>query len=204
MRKWLLGLAFFLLCTAYANAAPSLQGSTGLIDIPSADVLGSGQAAAGYYHMGSDNNGVLTFHAVPNMEVGAAYAAQGTDGMRLQAKVSLLPEEMLTPAVALGVEDITGEQQRSWYAVASKSLPDGIRLHIGAGNGRFGGLFAGVEKRLKRVSVLPGKSSPAAVLLAEYDGHDMNAGIRFMVNPLVKVDVGWRKHHTYFGLSYTY
>ncbi|CUH94540.1 putative secreted protein [Propionispora sp. 2/2-37] len=204
MRNWLLGVAFFFLCGGYASAAPSLQGATGLIAIPSADVLGSGQAAAGYYHIGPHDHGVLTFHAAAGMEVGAAYSEQGPGGMRLQAKVSLLPEAMLTPAVALGVEDITGEQQRSWYAVASKSLPDGIRLHIGAGNGRFDGLFAGVEKRLKRVSVLPGKTFPAAALMAEYDGSSMNVGIRFMVNPAVKIDTGWRDHHTYFGLSYTY
>jgi hypothetical protein len=34
---------------------------------------------------------------------------------------------------------MTAERERSYYAVASKALPFGFRIHAGVGNGRFDG-----------------------------------------------------------------
>ena len=107
-------------------------------------------------------------------------------------------------AVAAGVEDIAAQRQRSFYAVASKALPFGFRLHAGFGNGRFDGVFAALEKTLNPVSVVKGNNTfPATTLIVEFDGHTTNYGARVSIIPGLKLDAGWRNHEAYFGLSFT-
>lgn len=205
MRRVLVSLLPLLIFTGSVQAAPSLTGSTGMIDNPSADVLREGQVSAGYYHVVEGNQIAFTAHVAPQTEVGAVvYREGGGEQTSLNAKFSLRQERVDTPAIAIGLEGITGNRETSWYAVASKSLPFGIRLHAGVGSGRFNGLFGGVEKRLNSLSVLPGKYLPSAALMAEFDGRQMNYGLRFAVAPGVKLDGGWRRHGRYFGISYTY
>lgn len=205
MRRVVYSLLPLLIFAGSVQAAPSLAGSTGMIDNPSADVLREGQLSAGYYHGVEGNQFAFAAHVAPQTEIGAVvFPAQGGEHVGLNAKFSLRQERVNTPAVAVGVEDIAGYRDTSWYAVASKSLPFGIRLHAGVGSGRFNGLFGGVEKQLNSLSVLPGKYLPSAALMAEFDGRQMNYGLRFAVAPGVKLDGGWRKHGSYFGISYTY
>ncbi len=205
MRRLLYFLLPLLTCISSVQAAPSLAGSTGMIDNPSADVLREGQVSAGYYHVVEGNQFSFTAHVAPQTEVGAViFHDRDSERIGLNAKFSLQQERVNTPAVAIGVEGLTGYRDTSWYAVASKSLPFGIRLHAGVGNGRFNGVFGGVEKQLNSLSVLPGKYLPTASLMAEFDGRQMNYGLRFAVAPGVKLDGGWRKHGSYFGISYTY
>lgn len=53
---------------------------------------------------------------------------------------------VFAPGVAVGVEDIGDRSERTAYVVASKSLPQGIRLHVGGGNGNYDGVFFAIEK----------------------------------------------------------
>ena len=205
MRRVVYSLLPLLIFAGSVQAAPSLAGSTGMIDNPSADVLREGQISAGYYHIVEGNQFAFAAHAAPQTEVGAViFRDRGSEHVGLNAKFSLQQERVNIPAVAIGAEDIAGYRETSWYAVASKSLPFGIRIHAGVGNGRFNGVFGGVEKQLNSLSVLPGKYLPSAALMAEFDGRQMNYGLRFAVAPGVKLDGGWRKHGSYFGISYTY
>ncbi|SHI87041.1 YjbH domain-containing protein [Propionispora hippei] len=205
MRRLFYFLLPLLICINPVQAAPSLAGSTGMIDNPSADVLREGQISTGYYHVAGGTQFAFSAYVAPRVEVGTIIL-HDQDGKHtgLNAKFSLRQEQVNTPAVAVGVEDIAGYRDTSWYAVASKSLPFGIRLHAGVGNGRFNGVFGGVEKQLNTLSVLPGKYLPSASLMAEFDGRQMNYGLRFAVAPGVKLDGGWRKHGSYFGISYTH
>ena len=207
MRKIVFGVLCALLISVPAFAAPSVNGSTGQINNPSADVLQEGQFAAGYYHLKDGGSGVFNLNLLPNLEVGVA-GFRYDDGSRnktlFNAKLGLLPETILTPGVAVGVEDMTAEGERSYYAVASKALPFGFRIHAGLGNGRFDGGFAALEKTINPVSVLTGNNTfPATTLIAEYDGRKMNYGARMSIVPGLKLDAGWRDHETYFGLSFT-
>lgn len=208
MRKTVFGvLCALIVSVAPAFAAPSVNGATGQINNPSADVLQQGQFALGYYHLKNGGVGVFDVSLLPNLEVGAAgfrYDNGGRNKTYVNAKLGLLPETILTPGVAVGVEDIAAERERSAYAVASKALPFGFRIHAGVGNGRFDGVFASLEKTINPVSVISGNNTfPATTLIAEFDGRNMNYGARISIVPGLKVDAGWRDHAAYFGVTFT-
>ncbi len=207
MRK----IVFGVLCALIVSitpvfAAPSVNGATGQINNPSADVLQEGQFALGYYHLKGGGVGVFDVNLVPNLEVGAAgfrYDNGSANKTYVNAKFSLLQESILTPGVAVGVEDIGAQRERSLYAVASKALPFGFRIHAGVGNGRFDGVFASLEKTINPVSVVSGNNTfPATTLIAEFDGRNMNYGARISIVPGLKVDAGWRDHAAYFGVTF--
>jgi len=207
MKKTLLAsICAMFMATATAVAAPSINGSTGLINTPSSDVLREGQFSLGYYNLKDGGVGVFNTNIAPNLEVGVAgFRYDGQDNKTyINAKFGIIPEKVLTPGLAFGVEDAANKSERSYYAVASKGLPFGFRIHAGYGNGRYDGVFASIEKTINPVSVLTGDSAfPATTLIAEYDGHDMNYGARLSIVPGLKVDAGWRNDQTYVGLTFT-
>ncbi|HMM20916.1 MAG TPA: YjbH domain-containing protein [Selenomonadales bacterium] len=209
MKKILPGLLFALMITATAAAAPSVNGSSGQINNPSADVLQEGKFAAGYYHLKDGGVGVLNFSPLHKLEVGIAgfRLDHSSNKTLINGKLELLPETVLTPGLAVGVEDIGDDRERTAYAVASKALPFGFRIHAGVGNGRYDGMFASLEKTLNPLSVITGNDTfPATTLIVEYDGKKMNYGARMSVLPGLKLDAGWRgqDHGMYFGASFTY
>jgi hypothetical protein len=208
MKKALLGMVCLLLFSmATVSAAPSVNGSTGQISNPSADVLQAGQFALGYYHLKDGGVGVFNMNLAANLELGVAgfrFDDSSQNKSFVNAKFGVLPETILTPGVAIGVEDIGNVQKRTAYAVASKALPFGFRIHAGVGNGRYDGVFAALEKTINPISVLTGNNSfPATTLIVEFDGRNMNYGARMSIVPGLKLDAGWRDHQTYFGMSFT-
>jgi hypothetical protein len=208
MKRIVIGmLCALFIGTATAAAAPSVNGSTGQINNPSADVLREGQFALGYYHLKDGGVGVFNVNLAPNFEAGVAgfrYDNSSANKTIANAKLGLVPETVLTPGVAIGVEDIAAQQERSLYAVASKALPFGFRIHAGVGNGRYDGVFAALEKTINPVSIITGNNAfPATTFIAEFDGHNMNYGARMSVVPGMKLDAGWRDHQWYFGMSFT-
>lgn len=199
-------LTVMLTATSAAFAAPSVNGSSGLIDTPSADVLREGQTSLGYYHLKSGGVGVVDIGLSNNLEIGVAGFRYdgGNHKTMVNAKLSLAPETVLTPGLAFGIEDAANTGQRSVYAVASKGLPFGLRIHVGAGSGRYDGVFAGLEKTINPAGRVTGNNVfPATTLIAEYDGRNMNYGARLSIVPGLKVDAGWRNHGTYFGITFT-
>lgn len=206
-RSLFIALCLLVLSFGAANAAPSVNGSTGLINTPTADTLREGQFAVGYYHLQNGGVGVFNTNLAANLEIGASgfrFDDSGKNATFINAKWGILPETVLTPGVAIGVEDIGNQQQRTAYAVASKALPLGFRLHAGVGSGRYDGFFAAVEKTINPLSVITGNNTfPATTLIAEFDGKRMNYGARMSIVPGLKLDGGWRDHQVYFGLSFT-
>ena len=205
----LCGILWFTLAISPAFAAPSMSGSTGMIRIPTADVLRPGQAGAGYYFWQDQSRAVLALGAVKGLELSAAAPwRNGTeDAWSVNAKISLLQEELLLPAVAVGIEDAAGRDRRSVYGVISKALPYGLRVHIGTGTGRFDGMFGAVEKVLNPVSVKGGRSGfPVTSLIVEMDGGKMNYGLRLRLDRGLRLDCGWlvQDEKVYFGLTYTH
>ncbi len=203
----------FLFCAAVfaavpqpAAAAPTVYGTTGMIANPSADVLRDGQFSLGYFRIQDATNATMAVNVADGLEIGAANLnnhRQGSDTM-LNVKYSLISEQLLTPGLAIGAEDSYHGGRRSLFAVASKGLPLGMRLHIGAGNGRFDGVFAGLEKTWNPVSAVTGNNVfPATTLLVEFDGRRMNYGARLALVPGLKMDAGWYNHHFYTGLTFT-
>jgi len=207
MKKIMIGLTCaLLLTTGPALAAPSVNGPTGLINSPTADVLRPGQLTLGYYHLKNGGVGSFNTNVAPNVELGVAafrYDGQSNNNY-INAKFAVVPETILTPGLAFGVEDMANRDQRSVYAVASKALPFGFRIHAGTGGGRFRGVFAGIEKTINPISVITGSNAfPATTFIAEYDGQTMNYGARMSIITGLKLDAGIRNHNGYIGISFT-
>jgi len=187
-----------------ASAAPSMQGSTGNINTPAADVLRPGQFDVGYYHLDGVQDISFATNLAKNWELSAVgrKSDKGDAAGQVNLKYAVKQEGVLTPGLAVGVEDLAGEEKRSVYAVASKGLPLGFRLHVGLGNGRYDGAFAAVEKRL--VPLARGGVFPDMSIIVENDGHHMNYGLRMAVAAGLKASAGWMDGKPFVGITYNY
>ena len=203
-----LSLLAFLLTTTAVIAAPSMTGSTGMIRMPTADSMRLGQFSAGYFYWNEHGSGVVAVGLPRGVEVSAAVRrnAGDTDTAIYNVKFNLNQEALLYPAVAIGVEDIDGQERRSVYGVLSKALPYGFRIHIGTGTGRFEGMFASLEKVLNPVSIRKKHSGfPVTSLIVEMDGYKMNYAARMRLAQGLRLDAGWlgKEERVYCGLTFT-
>jgi hypothetical protein len=196
--------------TGTVAAAPSMSGSTGMIWIPTADSMRPGRFSAGYYGWGDNQSATVAGVGLsPGLELSAATLWQSgrSKDWTVNAKFSLKQETLLLPAVAVGIEDLAGTNTRSVYAVVSKMLPYGFRVHLGAGSGRFEGMFGGIEKVLNPTKIRKKPSGfPVTSVLAEWDGKTMNYGLRLRLARGLRLDAGWqgRNEKIYWGLSFTH
>lgn len=181
-------------------AAVSTQGVTGVIDIPTADILPQGRCNAAVYRLHDEAAYSLGMGVDQKLE--AAFVRRlpddGDELTQVQLKYALRREGILTPGMAIGIDDALAERERSVYAVWSKGLPFGIRLHLGIGDGRFDGVFGSLEKQ-----IIKGRLGrfPETALLVENDGRDMNYGLRVSLSQQVKLQLGYRDSDAYVGLS---
>jgi hypothetical protein len=196
----LLRLSLFSLLLIFALtpvwAAPSFQGYSGLINIPTADSLDAGEYnLAGFAQQGDHNDkaiGTANVGLLAGLEMGVAYEKiEGESGETLlNGKFNFMSEGMVRPEIAVGVADISDRLDMSPYFVMSKSLTGPLnvlhkeiinpRLHLGVGSGRFDGVFGGVSVGIGKI----------ASLMVEHDSDQMNAGLRFNVSPAVQVHLG--------------
>src|SRR5665647_3406644 len=105
MKKIMIGLTCALvLTTVPVLAAPSVNGPTGLINSPTADVLRPGQLTLGYYHLKDGDVGSFNTNVAPNLELGvAAFRHDGQSNKNyLNAKFAIVPETVLNPGVTIG------------------------------------------------------------------------------------------------------
>ena len=211
LKKNIIGLCicfFVSVLTVPSAAAPSMTGSTGMIRIPTADVLQLGHFSAGYYYWQDRGAAVAATGLPAGLEVSAAapWKSGLNDAWTVNAKYNLNQEALLIPAVSIGIEDIDGRQRRSVYGVLSKALPYGLRIHIGAGTGRFEGMFGAIEKVLNPTSLRKHSSGfPVTSIIVEMDGYKMNYGARLSLAHGLRLDGGWlgRDEKVYLGLTYT-
>ncbi|HEY8496529.1 MAG TPA: hypothetical protein VIK98_05810 [Limnochordales bacterium] len=154
--------------------AATITGTTGLLQVPTADSLAQGEwrLAAGF-----DSSGFMpsvSYGALAGLEIGVTTHADG--GITPRLKYTVAAETAAAPGLAVGVEG------NSWYAVASRRLnTPGLRVHVGVGSSRFGPVVAGIEARLRSVAVATADaraSAPAVSLLVDYDGEAAGVGAR--------------------------
>ena len=202
MKKSILIVFVLLGVFSQASAAPATTGTTGNIDTPSADVLRPGQASIAYYNLHEGKDLAFGVNIAKNLELsGARQEYKKTSAETyLNLKYGVLHEGILTPGMAVGIEDITNQKDQTVYAVMSKGLPLGLRLHAGVGNGHYDGLFFAVEKKLIPMSM--GGVFPDTSLIIEHNGHAMNYGLRMSIAAGLKVDAGWRDNSSYVGFTY--
>jgi hypothetical protein len=202
MKKLLISVAILISLTNMTYAAPSTKGDTGMINTPTADVLREGQVSLGYYNLHEGKTASLGFNATQNLEVSVAHTDFDFSDKTtyVNAKYAIKSEGVLTPGIAIGVEDIANKDDRTAYAVVSKGLPFGFRAHVGIGNGRYDGVFYALEKNITPLGIKG--IFPDTTLIVEHDGHDMNYGMRMSIVPGLKVNAGWRDKETYVGVTY--
>ena len=192
MRRLGLAVTVIVLSTlpAWAWAGASLTGPSGLIAIPTAEVLGMANWNVGASVMqveeGADKSVLYAdIGLLPRLEVGFAredFKDAATETL-VNAKLGLALPVPGNISLAAGVVDATDQIDRSIYVVASHKLGAGLlpspsrmtlpQVHVGIGGGRFDGLFAGISTIVdRRVEVM-----------AEYDSDDFNFGARWTVAP---------------------
>lgn len=186
----------------------STQGNTGGLTIPSAFVLEEGQLAfsAGNYRepmirAATRRNFNLGIGLFPYLELFGRFAEytteqpgrlrSGLSDLSPNVKLQLPPLLPALPNLAIGANDFAGGAVnfRSVYAVASDQYGP-LRWSLGAARGRpirgneangraFDGVFGGVE-------LLLGGTGLSA--LAEYDGQQKHAGLRYHSPALASLD----------------
>ena len=162
-------------------ATATVAGATGLIRVPSADVVGDGEMRITWTPppsdrespgMGGSSTYSMTVGMLPRSELTFAMGeAEFAHDMTFAAKLQLREQSGGRPALAVGVVDMkrTGFADRpTGYVVATKRMSDDrLALSLGGAIGESSGVMAGVGYRL----------TPALELQAEYDTRGVNVGV---------------------------
>jgi len=181
-----------------AQAAPSLEGFTGLLLTPTADALDKGEYNVAFFTLnleeGADENvWAANLGTSEGLEVGfARIKPEHSPGETiLNAKWRIHPEDGKRPALAVGVTDLTDEFDTTAYFVASKVISRVMnlrekevlspRVHLGIAGGRLDGVFVGASAVLGQ----------RLLVMAEHDTHDFNLGARLAVGYGIRAHAGW-------------
>ena len=182
-------------------AQPSLNGATGLLELPTADVVKKESFGIGVYSADDVKIRNMGYGLAEKLEVSFANEKQDIEQLnKLNVKYVLLSETVLTPGLAVGINDLTGKSERSTFAVVSKGLPLGFRVHAGIGSGDFEKGFVALEKNI--TPLLGANVFPSTTLLVEYNDNNINYGMRMSIVPDLKLNLGRSDHKTFIGLTY--
>ena len=182
-------------------AQPSLNGATGLLELPTADVVKKESFGIGLYSADDVKIRNMGYGLSEKLEVSFANEKQDIEQLnKLNEKYVLLSETVLTPGLAVGINDLTGKSERSTFAVVSKGLPLGFRVHAGIGSGDFEKGFVALEKNI--TPLLGANVFPSTTLLVEYNDNNINYGMRMSIVPDLKLNLGRSDHKTFIGLTY--
>ena len=189
--------------------ASKFNRTTGLINIPIARVSQHGGFSVGLSQSfwKVENQGVLLekdasfyFSLANRAEIGATMLMR--EIIVGNIKIKLLDEGIKRPAVAIGVQNLSGTQNftsnhpkggwknnNSFYVVASKDFRI-FMGHLGIGTGRFishdpefskyfkYGLFFGIEKQYGPLKIPILGENNLLTAMGEFDGRDFNVGFR--------------------------
>jgi len=200
-------------CWLTAAAEPGLEGITGILNVPTAEVAKDGEFYVGFgfnenkvrYPGREQRNYFVGVGFLPRLEVVARYIdfpeiqdpsvpGFGTRKDRsVNAKVQLLSEECAPVSVAAGMYDIGGRAviERGTFGVISKTIGP-ARFTLGVGDKRLDGVFGGVE-----ISPVPELD-----LMYEYDTYDHNFGLRLNPHPDWHLTLGSVNDDFSWGVSY--
>jgi len=202
--KIILTVILILISCGIANATSiSNWGPTGIMEIPTADVLGFGIGTAPnialYSYVSSGQEYTLNLMRLPftlglgdGLEFGITDVTISTSepgvlessGIVLHGKISLIEEKTLLPGIAVGgifdPSNILGEN--SFYLVISKGLGN-LRGHVGIGSGVYDGIFWGVEFNITK----------EMEVVTFYKSQDIGFGLKLDLLPSVNISMGYYK-----------
>jgi len=138
--------ALFAASTAFAGPASfALNGGSGLIDMPTAQMLPDGETAWTFTNAGTVVGGTMTFQFLPNLETSVHFSTvdQWLGGplydQSLDLKYQIFAENGRWPSLAIGFRDfLSNGAFSSEYIVASKDVGHGLTITGGLGWGRLG------------------------------------------------------------------
>lgn len=172
-------------------ATPSLNGPTGLIDMPTADSLRYKEYNVGYdYLVATDDDDEdrhiykLNLGTFEDWEFGVVGGTVPDEGVFLNLKYHIMDDQQEFPlAVAAGIENLASSENTSVYLVASKTLQGGWHGHFG-----FRALFADeidASVMFGAEYFITDMMSVAADITGEDEHYELNVGYRFFMNDQV-------------------
>lgn len=212
-RRLALVLAFGIISPGLALASSNVEGISGILAIPTAEVVREGEVefTVGRYLsdvLDPDQDWVArTYSAtvgyLPGLEITARFVdypgrpdTMGSTNYAdrsVSAKYQLLAEEDWS--LAFGATDIGGQSQRNdaFYGVVDYTGIEDWRFSLGGGTDKLEGVFGGV--RYTPVDFLS--------LLSEYDTRQANYGVEVRPAPGLALKGGLVNDHPAFTASYT-
>lgn len=216
LRLLLLSLLLFIPFMVVNTVSAEIFTDSGLVDIPTGEVLGHGVFGAGVYASIQNESSLpldsyafrVNFGLFDHVEFGLSNLmsreSQNTHYVMAHIKAQLLKESGVIPHVSVGVENLGDKsdinldtyQSQSVFLSLSKTfnLPR-IHLisgHIGIGNHRFAfddravGAFAGISTAFN-----PAFARGRIALSLEYDGKGVNAGLQHIADSGLRVALGF-------------
>lgn len=200
MKRICLALIACFVAAAPAGAAPNWLGPTGLLLIPTADALNTRDFNVAFHHVSDKANIVAGNVGVARgLEVGGLYYSpihRGDDEVTAQVKYRIVPKTLLPLSLAVGWWDPFDQVNSTPYGVATLSVGDvsgfPLRVHVGGGGGIYDNVFAGADLNL----------ATNLLTMLEYDGTDINGGIRWGLPMGFRVDAGFVSKEFGIGASY--
>lgn len=190
---------------ALPSRTSTIFGPTGLFSVPTADVLSARKFQVGT-HFGRDLSTVAVNAGIANfVEIGGTYLDRDTADNRTiaNAKVQFIPTGFENLKIGVGVIDIAKAVERSGYIMLStraKVPPEAedtvsqIILHAGYGTGLF---------REKIIGGAEGVLSPHWRVVLEYDGDNLNGGLRYSHDEYLRLQAGVLRNQLFFSAGYT-
>ncbi|MBM3498423.1 MAG: YjbH domain-containing protein [Armatimonadetes bacterium] len=169
--------AALALCCLSAHASPTALGPTGLLTTPTADVEDMANVQLGGWWVSDwGESASLTGGAGMNGEANISWInpETGGDEVIFSSKWRFRQNNLTQPAVAVGIIDFTDRMELTPYIVVQKGFDlAGFGVTASAGyakpNSLLDGFFGGADVKL----------ADKLHLLGEWDGNDLNAGVRF-------------------------
>lgn len=192
--------------TVTCLAATTPKGSSGLINIPSAYISRDWKFNIGYFNTryGSSVAGNISLPFGAEVAYSKWHMNDKNNRDMLSVKFPVMHEKVMKPAIAVGVEDMADDFDRSYYLAMSKQGPWGIRMHMGVRSGREQkGMFYGIEKQIRLKGEITKQKLfvPAINFTLEYDGRRPNYGMYIRNSNGFRVDFAWHKNSFRFGIQ---
>ena len=180
-------------CLVYA--APTIHGPTGLIEMPTADVLRYQEYTVGIDYLAEarsvsdprhEDSNFYKFNigTYDNVEMGIVGGTRPDEGVFINMKYHVFEEEKLNPiGVAIGTEKLTSRSETATYIVMSKPFGAGIATHFG-----FRALFdhdIDASAMLGADYLITDKFAVVLDMVGEATVYRLNIGARWFVSDAV-------------------
>lgn len=193
-------MLFMTFFTLPVLAAPNLQGETGNLVTPSADLMRQGEFHVALIKAPKDTNAYAIAVALDNnVELSAIHQDKDT---LLGLKYAVVGEKIALPGIALGVSDLTGKYDRSYYLVISKTLPLGFRLHGGIGTNQYKKGMLALEAKLNPTGITG--VFPDTSLFVENINSEIAYGIRVSILRGLKASLTRYDKENNLNISYNF